>query len=147
MSKNRKPLNCSSKYITCDSPLSRSFPDGWKDKVFRERGEYKGGGFYYACPICGSEFDFSSIDYLEGDHIWPYSLFGETTWENYQLICGECNARKGNRLDVQIRKALGKGKFREIISTFLRERVSAGELVEDAILKNILTVPPSAEND
>ncbi len=84
------------------------------------------GGVYYTCPICEKKFDFRSFSELQGDHIWPYSLFGETTWENYQLICGKCNKQKGNHLDGDVHRVLGSGKFRELVSMFLQEKVETG---------------------
>jgi hypothetical protein len=92
----------------------------------------------YRCPICSKEYDHSSIDHLQGDHIWPYSLFGETSWENYQLICGKCNATKKNRLDNEIREVLGAGEFRSMVATFLRKQVQAGLITSDAVLESIL---------
>ncbi len=68
------------------------------------------------------------INYLQGDHVWPYSLFGDTTWANYQLVCGACNAAKSNVLETEIRLALGSGEFRRIVSQFLSERLKAGKL-------------------
>ncbi|HEY8096695.1 MAG TPA: HNH endonuclease signature motif containing protein [Methylobacter sp.] len=108
--------------------------------MFRLAGERdtEQGVFYYTCPICESKFDFRSIDHLQGDHVWPYSLFGETTWENYQLICGKCNKQKGNRLDVDVRRALGSGKFRKLVTKFLQEKVETGELTADAVIKSLL---------
>jgi hypothetical protein len=78
------------------------------------------------------------IDYLHGDHIWPYSLFGETSWANYQLICGNCNAAKSNRLDSDVRKTLGGGAFRKGVIAFLRQQINDGSLSIDAVLTNIL---------
>jgi hypothetical protein len=78
------------------------------------------------------------IDYLHGDHIWPYSLFGETNWANYQLICGDCNASKSNKLDADVRKALGADAFRLRVVTFLLEQVDAGQLPMDVVLKSIV---------
>jgi 5-methylcytosine-specific restriction endonuclease McrA len=139
MSKNRTDVGHCPKYIRC-SPLSRTFPEGWKDIVFGRSGkaDTEDGAFYYACPICGGKFDFSSIGDLEGDHIWPYSLFGETTWENYQLICGKCNAQKRDHLNVGIRKVLGSGEFRKSVTAFLQEKVEDGELPKDVVIKSIL---------
>ena len=59
---------------------------------FRMLGEAQpDGGQLYECPICLRKFDHTEIHSLAGDHIWPYSLFGATTWENYQVICENCN--------------------------------------------------------
>lgn len=78
------------------------------------------------------------INYLHGDHIWPFSLFGETTWENYQLICGDCNLTKSARLDADVRAALGQHEFRRRIMAFLEEQIEAGAIAEDAVLRSIL---------
>ena len=80
------------------------------------------------------------MSYLHGDHIWPYSLFGESTWENYQLICGDCNLRKSNHLDTDVRIALGAIAFRERLASFLNEQVDAGVLAKDVVLKSILGI-------
>jgi len=78
------------------------------------------------------------ISYLHGDHVWPYSLFGETTWDNYQLICGDCNLNKSNRLDIDVRKALGADEFRQRVRDFLREQVDRGALAEDVVVRSLL---------
>ncbi|MDZ4685113.1 MAG: HNH endonuclease [Planctomycetaceae bacterium] len=88
------------------------------------------------CPICRKGFDHTEIEYLQGDHIWPYSLFGESSWANYQLICGSCNARKRDFVEHAIRLVLGDGSFRRIVCGHLEEAVAAGKLTpgEMAIL-------------
>ena len=78
------------------------------------------------------------INYLHGDHVWPYSLFGETSWGNYQLVCGDCNLSKGNRLDGDIRKALTTLSFREKIATYLNAQVASGSLSRDKVLADII---------
>ncbi len=109
-----EPLN-----FQCD-PLTREFPSAWKDVLFRRRVMVCTDGMYrYQCPMCASWFDHSEITFLQGDHIWPYSLFGETSWTNYQLICGGCNLRKSNAIDGEIRKALADGTFRTEIKKHL----------------------------
>lgn len=83
------------------------------------------GSLVYCCPICQQGFDHTDIDYLQGDHIWPYSLFGESSWANYQLICGSCNARKRAFIDDSVRRVLGDGSFRQIVCDQLRKAVDA----------------------
>lgn len=138
MSDHLKEIGEAPLYINCD-PLSRTFPAGWKDVWFRRQAiADEHGVVCYTCPLCSQRFDHRMIKYLQGDHIWPYSLFGETSWENYQLICGSCNAAKSNRLDKDIRELLGSGDFRRMVSVFLRKHVEAGSLSMDATLKAIL---------
>lgn len=139
MSGHRKEVGPEPIYIK-SNPLSRFFPAGWKDIWFRRQAEADDkGNIVYACPICTRKFDHSMIDHLHGDHIWPYSLFGETTWENYQLICGDCNTSKSNALDANVRKALGAAGFRARVVRFLLEQVDAGQIPMDAVLKSIVS--------
>jgi 5-methylcytosine-specific restriction endonuclease McrA len=44
------------------------------------------------CPLCDGEF---KINQMEGDHITPWSEGGKTTLENGQMLCRDCNRRKG----------------------------------------------------
>ena len=46
------------------------------------------------CPMCEKQFD---IDEMEGDHITPWREGGKTEPENCQMLCKECNRRKGGR--------------------------------------------------
>ncbi|MFT4034489.1 MAG: HNH endonuclease signature motif containing protein [Patulibacter sp.] len=41
------------------------------------------------CTQCGAAFE------LQYDHIIPVALGGATTLDNLQLLCGDCNRRKG----------------------------------------------------
>ncbi|MBS7283281.1 MAG: HNH endonuclease, partial [Prevotella sp.] len=45
-------------------------------------------------PLCGKEFDF---EFMEGDHITPWREGGRTVIENCQMLCRECNRRKGSK--------------------------------------------------
>jgi len=46
------------------------------------------------CPKCGQKFIF---DEMEGDHITPWSEGGKTIPENLQMLCKDCNRRKGKK--------------------------------------------------
>lgn len=48
----------------------------------------------HKCKICGKEFD---IQFMEGDHITPWREGGRTTIDNCQMLCKECNRRKGSK--------------------------------------------------
>ncbi len=57
-------------------------------KQKREAYERQGG----ICPLCGRHFE---LEEMEGDHITPWAEGGVTTAENCQMLCRECNRRKG----------------------------------------------------
>ena len=44
------------------------------------------------CPLCKKHFD---IEQMEADHITPWKEGGRTIAENCQMLCRECNRRKG----------------------------------------------------
>ncbi len=46
------------------------------------------------CPLCGETFP---LEAMEADHITPWSQGGRTVADNCQLLCRECNRRKGDR--------------------------------------------------
>ena len=64
----------------------RAFPDDIKMAVW-EKQEHK-------CALCGKEFD---LEFMEGDHITPWKEGGRTVAENCQMLCRECNRRKGSK--------------------------------------------------
>ena len=64
----------------------RAFPDDIKLAVWENQ--------RHICPICGKEFDF---EFMEGDHITPWCEGGRTVVENCQMLCRECNRRKGSK--------------------------------------------------
>ena len=48
----------------------------------------------HKCASCGKEFDY---EFMEGDHITPWRDGGRTVPENCQMLCRECNRRKGGK--------------------------------------------------
>ncbi|WP_461257488.1 HNH endonuclease, partial [Treponema sp. R80B11-R83G3] len=46
------------------------------------------------CKICKEKFD---IDEMEGDHITPWTEGGKTLPDNLQMLCKDCNRRKGKK--------------------------------------------------
>jgi len=64
----------------------RAFTQAMKIKVY----EKQGGD----CPICGKHFEMRD---MEADHITPWCEGGKTDETNCQLLCKECNRRKGKR--------------------------------------------------
>lgn len=64
----------------------RAFPDDIKLAVWEQQG--------HRCKQCGRELDF---ELMEGDHITPWRDGGRTTKENCQMLCRDCNRRKGGK--------------------------------------------------
>ena len=62
----------------------RAFPEDIKLAVWEKQN--------HICPHCGKEFDY---EFMEGDHITPWRDGGRTVIENCQMLCMECNRRKG----------------------------------------------------
>ena len=62
----------------------RAFPEDIKLAVWEKQN--------HICPHCGREFDY---EFMEGDHITPWRDGGRTVIENCQMLCIECNRRKG----------------------------------------------------
>ena len=62
----------------------RAFPQNIKLAVWEKQN--------HICPHCGKEYDF---EFMEGDHITPWRDGGRTVIENCQMLCKECNRRKG----------------------------------------------------
>lgn len=46
----------------------------------------------HKCALCGEEFDFED---MHADHIKPWSKGGQTIFENCQMLCRDCNLKKG----------------------------------------------------
>lgn len=64
----------------------RAFPEKIKLAVYEQQ--------KHRCKLCGKEFD---IEFMEGDHITPWCEGGRTVIENCQMLCRECNRRKGSK--------------------------------------------------
>lgn len=64
----------------------RAFPEDIKFSVWEKQN--------HKCRICGKEFDF---EFMEGDHITPWKDHGRTNIDNCQMLCRECNRRKGSK--------------------------------------------------
>lgn len=74
----------SQEIIPSDQDRSRKIPDHVKVEVWQ-----RDGG---VCVKCGAK------DYLEYDHIIPFSKGGANTGKNVQLLCRRCNLKKGSNL-------------------------------------------------
>ena len=60
----------------------------FSDKNKREAYEWQGG----KCVSCEKHFEF---DEMQADHITPWSKGGKTISDNCQMLCANCNRRKG----------------------------------------------------
>ncbi len=69
----------------------RAFDDNTKREVYeRQRG-------YCANPDCPHKGEIFDISEMEADHITPWKEGGRTVALNCQLLCRDCNRRKGAR--------------------------------------------------
>lgn len=59
------------------------------DRMKRTAYERQGG----VCPYCGEHFELSE---MHADHIVPWSKGGTTTADNCQMLCRDCNFKKGD---------------------------------------------------
>ena len=64
----------------------RAFGDNIRTEVYEEQ---KG-----KCIKCEKKFDIEGMD---ADHVTPYSKGGQTTKDNCQMLCKDCNRRKSNK--------------------------------------------------
>ena len=62
----------------------RSFDQNLKQSVYEKQNR--------KCATCAKPFDFA---YMEGDHITPWVEGGKTVEDNCQMLCRDCNRRKG----------------------------------------------------
>lgn len=84
----QKPLGIIPYVLTGDEHYLdlRSFPDKIKLAVWEKQN--------HKCAHCGKEFD---IVFMEGDHVKPWREGGRTDIENCQMLCRDCNRRKGSK--------------------------------------------------
>ena len=73
-------LNRQEKYLNI-----RSFTEGHRRAAFEKQGG--------KCALCGGKFELKD---MHADHIKPWSDGGPTSPENCQMLCADCNRRKGN---------------------------------------------------
>lgn len=64
----------------------RQFTDKMKNTAYERQGGI--------CPICGGKHDIKD---MEAEHITPWVEGGKTTSDNCQMLCRECNRRKGKK--------------------------------------------------
>ena len=62
----------------------RAFDDRDKKAAYEKQG--------HKCAICGKTFELSD---MHADHITPWSKGGKTIPENCQMLCRDCNLKKG----------------------------------------------------
>ena len=67
----------------------RAFPDDIKLEVYEAQHHHCANP---DCPNKDAEFDFNE---MEGDHITPWHDGGKTVLGNCQMLCRDCNRRKG----------------------------------------------------
>lgn len=64
----------------------RAFDDNTKREVYERQGGI--------CKLCSKYF---AIEQMEADHITPWKEGGRTITDNCQMLCRECNRRKGTK--------------------------------------------------
>lgn len=69
----------------------RTFPDDMKLEVYERQ--------HHLCanPHCPNKDKEFEIEEMEGDHITPWKEGGKTVIENCQMLCRDCNRRKGSK--------------------------------------------------
>ena len=56
----------------------------------------------YKCAFCGKKIDINS----HADHIVPFKYVGDELENNLQMLCSNCNEKKNDSIDYQIRYLL-----------------------------------------
>lgn len=106
------------------------------------------------CALCGIRL----YGYFEVDHKIPFSLGGETTLDNAQILCRRCNRKKGKKMAVN--PSIWQEEVREKYATLMQENFliaacpGAGKTIaalliafemikEKMICKRLIIVTPS----
>lgn len=84
-----RPKECTGPIVSTLSPL------GMRLMLATNSEDY----MYCDNPACRTRCDLNQLHkgFLQIDHIVPRNKGGEHTWENVQLLCARCNAKKGDR--------------------------------------------------
>ncbi len=77
------------RYVLSDDERDLNFRT-FDKKQKREAYERQKG----VCSLCGKHFE---LEEMEADHIKPWRESGTTTADNCQMLCRECNRRKGGK--------------------------------------------------
>lgn len=116
-------------------PTTANFPSEWKDVAWRRlagaRGEIE-------CPICSQILTYAEFRHIHMDHFWPRSLMGDSSWHNLRLLCADCNVRRSNFIESELRLSLAKGPFRKLVSEYLASELSIGNLTSSIFLEELL---------
>ncbi len=70
--------------------------DWWVNRTFTDADKKQLWHDWYICSYCGQEI--LDINDAQVDHAVPFSLWGETTLENAQLLHRHCNLEKSNNV-------------------------------------------------
>lgn len=83
--------------VTCKSGVYRYLLDGDERRLSirafdkrTQRATYETQG--HRCAVCGGEFGLAD---MHADHIVPWSRGGHTVPDNCQMLCRDCNLKKG----------------------------------------------------
>jgi 5-methylcytosine-specific restriction endonuclease McrA len=80
-------------HLTSQGTIRRVYLPRWLEKAifFRDRGQ---------CQICDKDISGlrSPLDEIHLDHIIPLAEYGNNDPTNFQLVCRDCNLRKGAKV-------------------------------------------------
>ena len=75
-------------FLVCSECLSRNYT------LTKKKEDPERLSLSKYCPHCGKHFN---VEEMEADHITPWHTGGRTVAENCQMLCRDCNRRKGGR--------------------------------------------------